>query len=116
MNKGNRTGRDKEPCPGFQRRISNFFPESPSEVEAPFSNLFRGLKSIFVVGCSKHPAALPSIVGVLQRLDVQLAHFQHRLGDAVGFHRVRVAHQLFQDRRHNLPRQAVFICIRQDVI
>src|SRR5262245_35046147 len=47
---------------------------------------------------------LCSIIRVLQRRDVDLAHAQHGLHDALRFRRVLVLQQLAQDRRNDLPR------------
>jgi hypothetical protein len=47
------------------------------------------------------PSAL--VIGLLQCLDVNLVHLEHRLHDSLGFLGVLVLHQLAQCRRDDLP-------------
>src|SRR5919204_2136053 len=52
---------------------------------------------------------LLSSVGALQRLDLELAHLQHRAHHALRLLRIGVADQLQEDGRHDLPRDSVLV-------
>src|SRR5438445_2002949 len=50
-----------------------------------------------------------SVVGLLQRRNVDLLHLQHGLHDALRFDRILVAQHLVQNHRRHLPWDAVFV-------
>src|SRR5215470_11331280 len=52
---------------------------------------------------------LCGLVRLLQACNVNLVHLEHRLHHSLGFCRVRIAHQLHQRHRDDLPRQPIFI-------
>src|SRR5262249_24521670 len=50
-----------------------------------------------------------SFISALDCGDVEFFHFQESVNDALGLHGIRICHHLRYDRRHDLPRQAIFI-------
>ena len=49
------------------------------------------------------------IIGLLQRVDIQLYHLHHGFHHALGFFSILIVDHLRQDVRHDLPRDAKFV-------
>src|ERR1700737_4486389 len=63
----------------------------------------------YAIAISSQKSRRTSLIGLLQSLDVELDHFQHRFGNAPRARPIRILHHIAEHRWRNLPEQPIAV-------